>query len=141
MLYYNSKRKDDEKEIVWKPTKDTTVWKRKIFNNSLYIKCIRDVTIDIKIRQPYANAKCIKDILWAHLFCEKNSIPASSTVHILLHKSTNQAPALCSCQKDVERHFNFFSFCLLFTDSISYNSIVLSLFHQQNVYLWSALLH
>ena len=83
-MYYKSKCRDDAKEIVWKHTKDT-VWKRKIFNNSLYIKCIKDVTKDINSTTIY-KCKTLRTYC-GPISLEKNSIPTSSTVHILLHKS------------------------------------------------------
>ena len=105
------------KEIVWKHTKDT-VWKRKIFNNSLYIKCIKDVTIDI-CSTTMLKCKMLRTYCGPISFFEKNSIPTSSTIHTLLHKSKSSTCPVFLSKKMWKGISTFFLlFCLLFTDSI-----------------------
>ena len=132
-MYYKSKCRDDAKEIVWKHTKDM-VWKQKIFNNSLYIKCIKDVTKDINSTTIY-KCKTLRTYCGPISF-EKNSIPTSSTVHILLHKSkSSTCPMFLS--KRCGKAFQLFAFCLLFTDSIIYNSWCYLCFINKIFYDWN----
>ena len=69
---------------------------------------------------------------------EKNSIPPSSAVHILLHKSkSSTCPMFLS--KRCGKAFQLFAFCLLFTDSIIYNSWCYLCFINKIFYDWNFL--